>query len=171
MSGGASGGGNRPGVEQQQKTRQAERGLYNDLAGIGAAWTNRGYGGYEKLSESQVDKALGYYKQYPGLKDGSAWAYYQNLQARKDYFDQIHAQEEAEAAAMAMWQEMMAGMQGALQNAADAAAYVTPYSEVLKKAPGAAADARDETAQRQALRRGLMSTFSSTGGLGGGTDF
>lgn len=145
--------------------------LYNDLASIGAAWTDRGYGGYENLSSKQVNQALKFYQKYPGLNDGSAWAYLQNLQGRKQYFDQIAAQKEAQAAAMEAWQQMMAGMQGALESAADAAAYVTPYAEVLKKAPGAAADARDETAQRQALRRGLMSTFSSTGGLGGGTDF
>lgn len=157
--------------DNKHKPSGSAKDLYNDLSQIGAAWTDRGYSGYENLTANQVEQALGKYEKYPGLKDGSAWAYLQNLQARKNYFDQIAAQEEAQAAAMEMWKEMMSGMQGALEQAADAAAYVTPYAEVLKKAPGASADARDETAQRQALRRGLMSTFSSTGGLGGGTDF
>lgn len=156
--GGGSGHGGGLGSYNQRNAGNAQA-LYNALAGIGAAWTDRGYGGYQNLSLDQINQALSIYGQYPGLKDGSAWAYLQNLQARKSALDQ-------EAA----YGEFLSGMAESMAKAAQAAAYVTPYAEVLKNAPGAAADARDETAQRQALRRGLMSTFSSTGGLGGGTD-
>lgn len=156
----AGGDGGHGGGNAQRANNNNASALYRDLAGIGAAWTDRGYGGYQNLSLDQVNQALSIYGQYPGLKDGSAWAYLQNLQARKSALDQ-------EAA----YGEFLAGMAESMAKAAEAAAYVTPYAEVLKNAPGAAADARDETAQRQALRRGLMSTFSSTGGLGGGTDF
>lgn len=131
------------------------------------------------MSASQVDKAIldigG-----AGLKHGGWWNYYQKLQAQKAVNDANAAYAEmlaginasmASAAKAAKMQVAATDRQAAaIQAAAAEAAKAPPYNEILKTAPSATDYATDQTAQRQAMRRGLLSTFSDFGTtLGRGT--
>lgn len=149
-TGGGGGHGGGRGAYNQRNAGNAQA-LYNELAGIGAAWTDRGYGGYQNLSSDQVDRALGIFGKY-NVTDGSAWAYLQNLQAMKRSYDAMHAQEEYQGAMLEMYDRMAKASEAAANRAAQ---YEQPINDVSVSAAYAKADREAEN--RQALRRGLLS--------------
>lgn len=134
----------------------SSKALYDKLNENGLAWHKHGYSGHENLSEGQVDQALKIFGGFD-VKDPDAFRYLQNLQAMKRNY--------AAEAAAAEYQNSMLEMYERMAKAAEAANQIE-YQQPTSKAPEAWTGAQDDSAKKQAMRRGILSLtrYSDYGG-------
>ena len=111
--------------------------------------------GYEEIAKAYAHMAG--WRDSRGLTTSNSRAETEKLKAQMDKLYPAYMQEQYQA----MMSEYMASMAAAMNKE-------EPAAEPLKAAQEVQSEARADTARKQLLRRGLMSTMTRYGGQGGG---
>mgnify|MGYP003424556025 CR=1 FL=1 len=151
---------------QKEKERKAEAENNGLSTSVGDFWNEMkqaglASGGEESWSRSQIDKAKEIHSRY-ALQDGGAWNNLQKIQAR----DNTLLAEERLNELLGAMVEMQAAQ-------AEALSKKLPYQQPMSNAAAAYDASQASTAQKQLMKRGLLSLTrwsngnSSMGGVAG----
>lgn len=127
-----------------------------DLRINGKPYTDYGYEDLEKIYNYMSN-----WRHDDGRESSHAKAEASKLKAQMDKLYPSYRAEQMQEAYQAMMSEYMASMSEALNKE-------EPAAEPLKAAQEVQSEARADTARKQLLRRGLMSTMTRYGAQGGG---
>ena len=125
----------------------------------GQPYTSLGYDAIERAYQH-----MSAWRDSRGLTTSNSRAETAKLKSRLDELGQQRATDEA----LAAQQEYFAMMQEYMAKMTETMAKEEPAAEPLKAAQEVQSEARADTARKQLLRRGLMSTMTRYGAQGGG---